>query len=69
MSKESLYKLCDELRIYLEKQKTQFRDPISVEKQATCTLYIYQMKGDYVKQQIILNYTRYNGNTFRYTTL
>ena len=28
MSKESLYKLCDELRIYLEKQKTQFCDPI-----------------------------------------
>ena len=26
MFKESLYKLCDELRIYLEKQKTQFRD-------------------------------------------
>ena len=31
MPKESLYKLCDKLRIYLEKQKTQFRDPISVE--------------------------------------
>ena len=26
MFKESLYKLCDELCIYLEKQKTQFRD-------------------------------------------
>ena len=45
MSKESLYKLCDELRIYLEKQKTQFRDPISVEKQATCTLYYLVDEG------------------------
>ena len=35
----SPYKLWDELRIYLEKQKTQFCDPISVEKQIACTLY------------------------------
>ena len=39
MSKESLYKLCDELRIYLEKQKAQFPDTISVEKQVARTLY------------------------------
>ena len=39
MSKESHYKLCDELHIYLEKQKKQFCNPISVEKQAACTLY------------------------------
>ena len=39
MSKGSLYKLCDGLSIYLEKQKTQFHDPISVEKQVACTLY------------------------------
>ena len=45
MSKESLYKLCDELRIYLEKQKTQFRDPISVEKQVACTLYYLADEG------------------------
>ena len=38
MFKESLDKLCHELRIYLEKQKTQFRYPISVEKQVACTL-------------------------------
>ena len=38
MSKESLYKLCNELRIYLEKTTTQFRDPTS-EKQVACTLY------------------------------
>ena len=45
MSKESLYKLCDELRIYLEKQKTQFRDPISVKKQVACTLYYLADEG------------------------
>ena len=45
MSKESLYKLCDELHIYLEKQKTQFRDPISVEKQVACTLYYSADEG------------------------
>ena len=45
MSKESLYKLCDELRIYLKKQKTQFRDPISIEKQVACTLYYLADEG------------------------
>ena len=39
MSKESLYKL------YLEKQKTQFRDPISVKKQVGCTLYYLADEG------------------------
>lgn len=39
MSKQSLYKLCDKLRIYLEKQKALFPDTISVEKQVACTLY------------------------------
>ena len=45
MSKESLYKLCDALRIHLEKQKTQFRDPISVEEQVACTLYYLAEEG------------------------
>ena len=45
MSKESLYKLCDELRIYLRKQKTQFHDPISVEKQVACTFYYLADEG------------------------
>lgn len=35
-----LYILCDELRIFLEKQKTQFRDPVSVEKQVAKTYYL-----------------------------
>ena len=39
MSKESFYKLCNELRIYLEKTTTQFRDPTSFEKQVAFTLY------------------------------
>ena len=45
MPKESVYKLRDELRIYLEKQKTQFRDPITVEKQVACTLYYLANEG------------------------
>ena len=45
MSKELLYKLCDELSIYLEKQKTQFGDHISIEKQVACTLYYLADKG------------------------
>ena len=45
MSKESLYKFCDELRIYLEKEKTQFCDPISIEKQVACTLYYLADEG------------------------
>ena len=39
MSKESLYKL------YLEKRKTQFRDPISVKKQVGCTLNYLEDEG------------------------
>ena len=45
MPKESVYKLRDELRIYLEKQKTQFGDPITVEKQVACTLYYLADEG------------------------
>ena len=45
VSKESLYKLCDELRIYLEKQKTQFLDPIFVKKQVACTLHYLADEG------------------------
>ena len=45
MPKESVYKLRDELRIYLEKQKTQFRDSITVEKQVACTLYYLADEG------------------------
>ena len=40
MSKESLYKLCDELRIYLEKQKTQFRDPICLKASYLYIVYL-----------------------------
>ena len=45
MPKEWLYKLCDELRMYLEKQRTQFRDPIYVKKQVACTLYYLVDEG------------------------
>ena len=38
-SQESFEKLCTELRPYIQKNKTRFRDPISVEKQVATTLY------------------------------
>ena len=39
MSQESFGKLCTELRPYILKNKTRFRDRISVEKQVAATLY------------------------------
>ena len=39
MSQESFEKLWTELRPYIQKNKTRFRDPISVEKQVAATLY------------------------------
>ena len=38
-SQESFEKLCTELRPYIQKNKTRFHDPISVEKQVAATLY------------------------------
>ena len=39
MSQESFELLCTELRPYIQKNKTRFQDPISVEKQVAATLY------------------------------
>ena len=45
MSQKSFHKLCTELRPYLEKQSTRFRDPVSVEKQVASTLYYLADEG------------------------
>ena len=45
MSKLSFYKLCDELRPYIEKQITTMRSPVSVEKQVALTLYYLSDEG------------------------
>ena len=45
MSKQNFYKLCDELRPYIEKQVTHMRSPIDVEKQVAMTLYYLSDEG------------------------
>ena len=45
MSQESFEKLCTELRPYIQKNKTRFRDPITVEKQVAATLYYLADEG------------------------
>lgn len=45
MTKQSFYKLCDELRLYIERQATVMRTPVSVEKQVAITLYYLSDEG------------------------
>lgn len=45
MSKGSFYKLCDELRVHIEKQVTVMRSPVCVEKQVAITLYYLSDEG------------------------
>ena len=40
MSQESFEKLCTEVRRYIQKNKTTFQDPISVEKQVAALYYL-----------------------------
>ncbi len=49
MSKENFFKLCDEIRPYLIKQRTAMREPLSVEKQVAVTLYYLADEGRYRK--------------------
>eukprot|EP00112_Aurelia_sp_Birch-Aquarium-sp1_P016418 Seg3721.2 transcript_id=Seg3721.2/GoldUCD/mRNA.D3Y31 product="Protein ALP1-like" protein_id=Seg3721.2/GoldUCD/D3Y31 len=49
MSKENFFKLCDEIRPYLTKQRTAMREPLSVEKQVAVTLYYLADEGRYRK--------------------
>ena len=45
MSQESFEKLCTGLRPCIQKNKNRFRDPISVEKQVSATLYYFADEG------------------------
>ena len=45
MTKESFFALCDELRPFIMKNTTQFRKPVSVEKQVAVTLYYLADEG------------------------
>ena len=45
MSQETFEKYCGELQPYIQKISTRFRDPVSVEKQVTATLYYLADEG------------------------
>ena len=45
MGKNNFFKLCDELRPFLEKKSTSMRHSISVEKQVAVTLYYLADEG------------------------
>ena len=45
MGKNNFFKLCDELRPFLEKKSTSMRHPITVEKQVAVTLYYLSDEG------------------------
>ena len=49
MSKENFMKLCDKVRPFLQKQSTNRRYPINVEKQVAVTLYCLSDEGRYLK--------------------
>ena len=49
MSRDSFFELCEEVRPFLEKQTTNMRVPISVEKQLAVTLYYLADEGRYRK--------------------
>ena len=49
MSKESFMKLCDEVKPFLQKQSTNMRSAIDVEKQLAVTLYYLSDEGRYCK--------------------
>ena len=45
MRRENFYKLCNELRPYIQRQTTAMRSPIEVEKQVALTLYYLSDEG------------------------
>lgn len=49
LSRENFYRLCNELRPFLTKQKTNFRIPLSVELQVAATLYYLSDESHYRK--------------------
>lgn len=49
MFKENFMKLWDKVRPFLQKQSTNMRSPINVEKQVAVTLYYLSDEGSYLK--------------------
>jgi len=45
MSRDSFYKLCNELNVHVERQVTVMRSPVDVEKQVAMTLYYLSDEG------------------------
>ena len=45
MQRDTFYKICSELRPYIDRQITNMRQPIDVEKQAAVTLYYLSDEG------------------------
>ena len=45
MCRANFYKLCDELRLYIERQETVMRSPVDVERQVAMTLYYMSDEG------------------------
>ena len=45
MHRETFYKLCDELQTYLQKETTNMRSPVEVERQLAATLYYLSDEG------------------------
>ena len=45
MRQENFYKLCDELRPYIQRQTTSMRSPVEVERQVAVTLYYLSDEG------------------------
>ncbi len=58
MNKENFMKLCDELRPYIQKNSTNMRSAISVEKQVAVTLYFLSDEGRFWNRSF--NYLHHN---------
>ena len=56
MSKMTFNKLSDELRPFIERQETNMRSPVSVEKQVALTLYYLSDEGRLRKVSNALDY-------------
>ena len=56
MSKTYFYKLCKELRPFIERQSTNMRSPVVVERQVAATLYYLSDEGDYTRQPMHSDY-------------
>ena len=55
MSERSFYTLCEELQPYIQKQITQFRKPVSVEKKVASPRSILHYLSDEVRLRKVVN--------------